>query len=938
MLNGASRDAAGGRVAGARPGRGGLNKAARALFWAPLCLLAVLMTVSGRPTAAGGTGTGPVVAIAFDTTGSMSTPISGLKTCIQKIITAVSATASHYVLIDFKDTGDGPNYPNGIKVAADTDSAAAFSAAVNALSASGGGDTPEQSLTAVREASNRVFAFRGGAPPSGTFDQIFMITDAVGKVPPGSPPGTTVVSAAQSIALAAAARNQRIIPVLVGGAVTIPPRAPVGQEPGGISVSVVPAEYTALANGGLILRNPTLTVSSGICKKFELAAKGSVALAFHRRGTFPAPGGIGVSGGATSVDIPFQVDATVSTLLASVSATSLTGAVLIRPDGTTVTVGDPGVEIDVFSTGAFISVENPPAGTWTLRLTGSGTFDATVEFSSSLELTTVGFVEEGPGGGFVPISGQPLTGQPATLQVLLSSPVNTATFSLIDEGGNLLTNVTLTQGDPRALPGAFSGTFTPPSTPFRVLVTGTTTTGSPFQRTFDPLFNTQDVGISIDTSVPPIVAAGTTLQVTYTLTNVGTPATFNLSASTNVGTATVEPTSITLGGENPVTGTATVTLVIPAGTPEGTPVTLVFTATDAGDPTSTNSAVSNIVVASTTPPGPGAPTNLRVTGVTATTVTLIWQDNSFDPQETSWEIERITDSVRVVFDTGSSGSGFQDTGLTPNTTYFYRVRAKNAGGVTDWSNQVTATTLSAAPLPPTNVVLTPISAFAVRIDFTPSAGATSFLIQRRCGSEAVFTTVATLPAGSTFGVAPTGGPGQLCFFQVVAVGPGGASAPSAAVSFQVPIGGKLRVDRKQLSFHVTDHQLQQSLRVTVFNTGFGRVFANIAQPANGEFQITGVLTTTGSRTTVAAGQPVILDLAPGDRRILEVRFSPALDFQNGNPFPTPGRRFDLLIINHTDFTSTPIAGQTVVKLFGSVPKPPRRGGGSGGGGGGGGKS
>jgi chitodextrinase len=35
---------------------------------------------------------------------------------------------------------------------------------------------------------------------------------------------------------------------------------------------------------------------------------------------------------------------------------------------------------------------------------------------------------------------------------------------------------------------------------------------------------------------------------------------------------------------------------------------------------------------------------------------------------------------------------FTDTGLTPGTTYTYRVRATNNSGASDWSNEVTVTT------------------------------------------------------------------------------------------------------------------------------------------------------------------------------------------------------------------------------------------------------
>ncbi|MED4492825.1 Ig-like domain-containing protein [Heyndrickxia coagulans] len=45
---------------------------------------------------------------------------------------------------------------------------------------------------------------------------------------------------------------------------------------------------------------------------------------------------------------------------------------------------------------------------------------------------------------------------------------------------------------------------------------------------------------------------------------------------------------------------------------------------------------------------------------------------------------------------------YKDTGLTANTTYSYRVRAKNAAGVSDWSDVLQVTT---KPVPVTGVTL-----------------------------------------------------------------------------------------------------------------------------------------------------------------------------------------------------------------------------------------
>ena len=53
---------------------------------------------------------------------------------------------------------------------------------------------------------------------------------------------------------------------------------------------------------------------------------------------------------------------------------------------------------------------------------------------------------------------------------------------------------------------------------------------------------------------------------------------------------------------------------------------------------------------------------------------------------------------------GADTTTYQDTGLTPNTAYRYRLLAFNDFGNSGVSNEISITTLSATPAPPTNLV------------------------------------------------------------------------------------------------------------------------------------------------------------------------------------------------------------------------------------------
>ncbi len=83
-----------------------------------------------------------------------------------------------------------------------------------------------------------------------------------------------------------------------------------------------------------------------------------------------------------------------------------------------------------------------------------------------------------------------------------------------------------------------------------------------------------------------------------------------------------------------------------------------------------------------TPLPPTAPSNLAASGVTATQLTLSWRDNSSN--ETGFVFDRATNSAFtanfVSTNTASNVTSALITGLTRNTTYYFRVRAINANG------------------------------------------------------------------------------------------------------------------------------------------------------------------------------------------------------------------------------------------------------------------
>jgi len=92
---------------------------------------------------------------------------------------------------------------------------------------------------------------------------------------------------------------------------------------------------------------------------------------------------------------------------------------------------------------------------------------------------------------------------------------------------------------------------------------------------------------------------------------------------------------------------------------------------------------------------PVAPSNLVATAVSASQINLTYNDNSGN--ENRFELERASSAAGPwsVFHTNSPNHPFYNhTGLTANTTIYYRVRACNSAGCSPYSNVTSATTFS----------------------------------------------------------------------------------------------------------------------------------------------------------------------------------------------------------------------------------------------------
>jgi hypothetical protein len=95
---------------------------------------------------------------------------------------------------------------------------------------------------------------------------------------------------------------------------------------------------------------------------------------------------------------------------------------------------------------------------------------------------------------------------------------------------------------------------------------------------------------------------------------------------------------------------------------------------------------------------PNAPTNLAAMGFASNQINLTWQDNATYEEGFTIERKRLNGIYEQIATVGPNVTSYSNTGLTPNTTFCYRVASYNIAGNSPYSNESCATTLISGTL------------------------------------------------------------------------------------------------------------------------------------------------------------------------------------------------------------------------------------------------
>jgi len=186
---------------------------------------------------------------------------------------------------------------------------------------------------------------------------------------------------------------------------------------------------------------------------------------------------------------------------------------------------------------------------------------------------------------------------------------------------------------------------------------------------------------------------------------------------------------------------------------------------------------------------PAAPSNLQaIAPLDPLSVNLSWTDNA--TTETGSQIQRATNAQftqgLVTYNVAANATNFSDTsGLSPGTTYYYRIRATGSEP-SAWSNATSATTPT-VPAAPSNLQSS-LQANPTAVNLTWADNSTNesgFEIQR--ATDAGFTqNVTLLTASSNSHFDTTVAAGTTYYYRVRARNGAGASAWSNVTSISTP--------------------------------------------------------------------------------------------------------------------------------------------------------
>ncbi|KAK0134880.1 von Willebrand factor A domain-containing protein 7 [Merluccius polli] len=507
-------------------------------------------------------GSNKALCFVIDTTGSMADDILAVKAVTASIIDTKAGTRdepSLYILVPFNDPDFGP-----LRRTTDPN---VFKTWLSALTANGGGDFPELSLSGLQLALT-------GAPPG---SEMFLFTDATAKD-----------IYLKDTVIALIEQTKTVVNFMLTGSFIFSFRSLLDNNGNNIPrtgrmSSPESQLYSELAyySGGQAIEVSKDELSEATSIITESSAASLVTLLQAVR----SPG--------KDESFSFSVDESVRNLTIYITGNVL-NFTLTSPSGVSQSTNSPNESLaTVKVVGNFRTLQiNPTVGIWEIMLLSTNPYTIKVIGQSGIDFL-FDFVQffQGASEGFDVLENRPGAGGNGTLLLTLTgSDSGTVTdVSLVEASGSGEVNGRMeTLGG-----GEFLAHFdTIPSVEFVVRVKGNTDSRSKastndFQRQSNTQLKASTLAITT-TFDSSILEPGSSFSVPFTVTTNGTGGNFTIVATNDQGFASmvVSPVELADGGS----ANGTVTLTAPLNTPTGTAVTLTIQAESPGS-TDTNYVV-----------------------------------------------------------------------------------------------------------------------------------------------------------------------------------------------------------------------------------------------------------------------------------------------------------------------------------------------------------
>ncbi|XP_047463493.1 von Willebrand factor A domain-containing protein 7-like [Mugil cephalus] len=564
------------------PPRGGINKdsfdASHGHLHAEAANLAIAATTELLEDIRGAAGDKPFLQMmgiskgkplcfVVDTTGSMSDDIDAVRTVTSSIINSKVGTEdepSIYILVPFNDPDFGP--------AMKTSDPNVFKDYIQSLTASGGGDTPEMSLSGLQLALT--------SAPSNS--EIFVFTDAPAKD-----------EYLKGSVIALIERTKSVVNFMITNIFSGFRRRRQLEDSQQQQYSRMAASDTQLyrdlaqASGGQAIEVTKSQLLDATSIIVESTSSSLVTLLQAARSS------------GKEESFTFSVDESVKNLTVYITGSSVSFT-LISPSGVSQessnTTGS--LIITSQSVGNFQTLQlQSQVGLWEMRTTSTNPYTLKVVGESPIDFL-FDFLEEsqGPFGGLDVVDNRPKAGVNGSLLVILfgSDSATVTEVTLVESSGSGQVNGTVeAQGG-----GEFLVRFDKiPSVEFVVLVKGQnsdTSKASPvlFQRQSTTSIRASVVTITAEDS-ESVLVPGTPLSVPFSVTTSGSGGNFTIQVTNDQGFNSTSPSSLAVEDGSSANGTVTITA--PLNTLSGTDVTLTIEAEAPGG-TDTNYVVIRFTV------------------------------------------------------------------------------------------------------------------------------------------------------------------------------------------------------------------------------------------------------------------------------------------------------------------------------------------------------